>query len=172
MTTKQIIERVCKEYDVTEEELFSKGRRARFVRPRHAIAYLLREHRAMSLNQIAGVLGFKDHTSVSHAISQVRTGIRQRTKETETLRSLEREMFPVGEEFPRGQNPKFIGGVLTRFLEQKLKIHSNRIPLATDRYGRTYLMLKAEPRLLSSERAIGTIVDAANYFNGSILKVK
>lgn len=60
---KEILQRVCKEFDVTRAELFSDRRKSHFVRPRHVAMYLI--HTILKFTQPhTGRIFKRDHTCV------------------------------------------------------------------------------------------------------------
>ena len=50
---------------------FTKKRNSEFVQPRQVVMYLCREMTDVSLNNIAKLLGKKDHTTIIHGINKV-----------------------------------------------------------------------------------------------------
>jgi chromosomal replication initiator protein len=68
---ERILEAVASYYSVSLEELRGKARDKRIVRPRQLTMYLLREETELSLVDIGGLLGGRDHTTVLHSIEKV-----------------------------------------------------------------------------------------------------
>lgn len=69
VTAKAYIERAAQLFEVPVSEMLSGSRQAQYVKPRNAVAYVLRSKRPdMSLPQIARHLGRKDHSTIIHAL--------------------------------------------------------------------------------------------------------
>lgn len=66
ITIDEIINVVCDHYSVKKEDIISSKRNKELVRPRHIIMYLGRFLTAGTYNEIAAVLGGRDHTTVIH----------------------------------------------------------------------------------------------------------
>lgn len=66
ITIDEIINVVCDHYSVKKEDIISSKRNKELVRPRHIIMYLGRFLTAGTYNEIAAVLGGRDHSTVIH----------------------------------------------------------------------------------------------------------
>ena len=73
---ERILEAVAGYYNVSLEELRGKARDKRIVRPRQMAMYLLREETELSLVDVGGLLGGRDHTTVLHSIEKVGTELK------------------------------------------------------------------------------------------------
>lgn len=62
---------VAKEFSVEEDFLSSKERTARIVYPKKVVMYVLRKNTVLTLQQIATVVGLKDHCTVVHHLQDV-----------------------------------------------------------------------------------------------------
>lgn len=68
----QTIIRLCAEFwHRKPAEITSKRRFASVVMPRHAAMFLIRQHTSMSLEEIGGLFGGRDHTTVLHALRMI-----------------------------------------------------------------------------------------------------
>ncbi len=67
----QIIEAVCRFYDVRREDLANRRRHREIVIPRQMAMYLLRAETSLSLSEIGNELGGRDHTTVLHGCEKV-----------------------------------------------------------------------------------------------------
>lgn len=67
----EIISRVSKAYNVSEDDLLGSRRLAHLVFPRHLAIYFLRENLKLSFPQIAKLMRKKDHTTIMHAYRKV-----------------------------------------------------------------------------------------------------
>lgn len=71
ITSKQIVERTAKYYQVTVEEVLSPRRDKDIVLPRQVSMYLLRSELHLSFPKIAQELGRKDHTTAMHSVEKM-----------------------------------------------------------------------------------------------------
>jgi chromosomal replication initiator protein len=92
----QIIEAVCRYYEVRREDLSNRRRNREVVIPRQVAMYLLREDANLSLSEIGQQLGGRDHTTVLHACTKVAAQI----EEDEQLR---RELLAIREALYQGK---------------------------------------------------------------------
>lgn len=74
-TPKEIIETVATFFDITLDELQSKGREKRISYPRQIIMYLLRSELHLSYPAIGDELGGRDHTTAIHADEKIKKDI-------------------------------------------------------------------------------------------------
>ena len=70
-TVDQILECVCRYYEISPEMLRGKQRDRDIVWPRQVAMYLMREETGASLFQIGAVLGGRDHTTIMHGWEKV-----------------------------------------------------------------------------------------------------
>ena len=70
-STKQVIEKVAKYYQLTLEEMCSKSRVANIKTARQVAMYILSKEMSMSTTKIAAEVGVKDHTTVMHGIKKI-----------------------------------------------------------------------------------------------------
>lgn len=66
ITIDEIINVVCDHYSVDKDDVKSSKRNKELVRPRHVIMYLSRFLTAGTYNEIAAVLGGRDHSTIIH----------------------------------------------------------------------------------------------------------
>ena len=71
VTPSLIINVVAEHFGVRPDDISSKKRNSEFVQPRQVVMYLCRELTDVSLNNIAKLLGKKDHTTIIHGINKV-----------------------------------------------------------------------------------------------------
>lgn len=71
VTPSLIINVVADHFGVRPDDISSKKRNSEFVQPRQVVMYLCRELTDVSLNNIAKLLGKKDHTTIIHGINKV-----------------------------------------------------------------------------------------------------
>jgi len=68
---KHILHAVTEEFDVSEDELFSRSRAHRIALPRQVAMHLLREGTPLSYPEIGEMLGGRDHTTVMYGNEKV-----------------------------------------------------------------------------------------------------
>lgn len=75
LTTQEVLDGVCRYYNVRAELLQGKQRDREIVWPRQVAMYLMREETAASLLQIGAALGGRDHTTIMHGWEKVHAEI-------------------------------------------------------------------------------------------------
>jgi chromosomal replication initiator protein len=68
---QDIINSVCRAYQITSEQICSSKRTQEIVFPRQIAAYFLRRISQASLNQIGKLLGGKDHSTILHGLEKI-----------------------------------------------------------------------------------------------------
>lgn len=76
ITSKQIIERTAKHFQLRVDEVCSPKRDKHIVVPRQIAMYLLRSELHLSFPKIAGELGRKDHTTAIHSVEKIEKAIK------------------------------------------------------------------------------------------------
>jgi chromosomal replication initiator protein len=76
LTSKQIIDRTSKHFQLSVEEICSEKRDKHIVTPRQIAMYLLRSELHLSFPKIAGELGRKDHTTAIHSVEKIEKAIK------------------------------------------------------------------------------------------------
>lgn len=76
LTSKQIIDRTAKHFQLQTEEMCSEKRDKHIVIPRQIAMYLLRSELHLSFPKIAGELGRKDHTTAIHSVEKIEKAIK------------------------------------------------------------------------------------------------
>ena len=75
LTTAEVLESVCRYYNVDIERIRGKEREREIVWPRQVAMYLMRQETTASLLQIGAELGGRDHTTIMHGWEKVQTEI-------------------------------------------------------------------------------------------------
>jgi len=75
LTIPEVLEGVCKYYNVDLERLKGKQRDREIAWPRQVAMYVMREETNASLFQIGNSLGGRDHTTIIHGCEKVHTEI-------------------------------------------------------------------------------------------------
>lgn len=76
LTSKQIIDRTAKHFQIQVEEMCSEKRDKHIVVPRQIAMYLLRSELHLSFPKIANELGRKDHTTAIHSVEKIEKAIK------------------------------------------------------------------------------------------------
>ena len=75
ITLETIIDKACEEWGVSQEEVFSKSRKAHIVVVRQVIMYLAQKHTKLTASKIGLHVGGRNHATVLHSINQVKDRI-------------------------------------------------------------------------------------------------
>ena len=76
ITSKQIIEKTAKHFQIKVDEVCGEKRDKHIVTPRQIAMYLLRSELHMSFPKIASELGRKDHTTAIHSVEKIEKAIK------------------------------------------------------------------------------------------------
>jgi chromosomal replication initiator protein len=76
ITSKQIIEKTAKHFQIKVDEICGNQRDKYIVVPRQIAMYLLRSELHLSFPKIAGELGRKDHTTAIHSVEKIEKAIK------------------------------------------------------------------------------------------------
>ena len=95
LTPAEVLEGVCRYYNVDIERMRGKQREREIVWPRQVAMYLMRQETSASLLQIGTELGGRDHTTIMHGWEKVQTEVatndRVRREIAAVLESLQRK---------------------------------------------------------------------------------
>ena len=75
ITPEMILRVVCEHYDVRVNNIVSRKKNASLVVPRQIIMYICREYTDATLENIAKLLGKKDHSTVMYGVDKIRNEI-------------------------------------------------------------------------------------------------
>ena len=75
LSVKEVMEGVCRYYNLNPELVRGKQRDRDIVWPRQVAMYLMREETSASLLQIGAELGGRDHTTIMHGWEKVHTEV-------------------------------------------------------------------------------------------------
>lgn len=76
LTSKQVIDKTAKYFQLSSEEMCSAKRDKHIVTPRQIAMYLLRSELHMSFPKIAQELGRKDHTTAIHSVEKIEKAVK------------------------------------------------------------------------------------------------
>ena len=72
VTLEKIIEQACEQWSISQEDVFSKSRKANIVLVRQVVMYLAQKHTKMTTSKIGLHIGNRNHATVLHSINQVK----------------------------------------------------------------------------------------------------
>ena len=75
-SSKQIVDKVAKYYNLTTKELCSKTRVSHIKTARQVAMFLLSKELSMSTTKIASEVGVKDHTTVMHGVKKIENDLK------------------------------------------------------------------------------------------------
>ena len=89
LTIDDILEKVCKHYGVTQQEVMSKSRKRDFVQVRQVSMYLAQKYAKMPAGRIGQLIGGRDHSTVIHSCSAIEKRLKVDKAFMEDLNSIE-----------------------------------------------------------------------------------
>lgn len=93
LSSKQIIDRTAKHFQINVEEICSEKRDKHIVVPRQIAMYLLRSELHLSFPKIANELGRKDHTTAIHSIEKIEKAIKLDFMIREQVSSIREKLY-------------------------------------------------------------------------------
>ena len=76
VSSKHIVEKVAKYYQITPAELRSKSRVANIKNARQVAMFIISKELGLSTNKVAAEVGVKDHTTVMHGIKKIENDLK------------------------------------------------------------------------------------------------
>ena len=76
VSSKQVIEKVAKYYDLPVKEMCGKSRVAHIKTARQVAMFILKNELSLSTTKIASEVGVKDHTTVMHGIKKIESDLK------------------------------------------------------------------------------------------------
>lgn len=76
VSSKQVVEKVAKYYNLTVREMCGKSRVSHIKTARQVAMFILNKELSMSTTKIASEVGVKDHTTVMHGINKIDTDLK------------------------------------------------------------------------------------------------
>lgn len=89
LTVDDILERVCKHYNVTQQNVFSRSRKRDYVIVRQVSMYFAQKYTKMPASRIGQLIGNRDHSTVIHSCSAIEKRIKVDKGFVEELNSIE-----------------------------------------------------------------------------------
>ncbi len=93
VSIQRVMELVAKEFGVQTRDLQSKTRVKSVVVPRQIAMFLARQHTALSLVQIGGFFGGRDHATVMHSIKKIKRRLEQEDDLSERIQELSNRLL-------------------------------------------------------------------------------
>ena len=93
ITIDQIITCTCEHYNVKEEEIFGKSRKANVVTVRQMSMYLAHKHTKLTASKIGIYVGNRDHATVLHGIKTIDGRLKIEQKLRQDLEELEGKLI-------------------------------------------------------------------------------
>ncbi|HJT58646.1 MAG TPA: chromosomal replication initiator protein DnaA [Ktedonobacteraceae bacterium] len=96
LTVTEVLEGICRYYNVDVERIRGKGREREVVWPRQVAMYLMREETDASLQQIGALLGGRDHTTIMHGWEKVRVEVANTDRIRREIAAVVESLQPKG----------------------------------------------------------------------------
>lgn len=81
LSNKEVVEAVCRFYDISSKDLIGNSRKKELVWPRQIAIYLMREEVKSSYPSIGHEIGGRDHTTAMHAYNKIEKEIKENENE-------------------------------------------------------------------------------------------
>ncbi len=89
LTIDDILEKVCRHYNVEQRQVFSKSRKRELVQVRQVSMYLAQKYTKMPAGRIGQLIGNRDHSTVIHSCNAVEQRLKVDTTFSDEIRSIE-----------------------------------------------------------------------------------
>ena len=93
VTIDQIITTTCEHFNVKEEDIFGKSRKAEIVTARQMSMYLAHKHTKLTASKIGIYVGNRDHATVLHGIKTIDGRLKKDSKLVRHLEELEEKLI-------------------------------------------------------------------------------
>lgn len=93
LTSKQVIDKTAKHFQIKIEEICGSKRDKHIVIPRQIAMYLLRSELHLSFPKIAGELGRKDHTTAIHSVEKIEKAMKLDYMIREQVNSIRERLY-------------------------------------------------------------------------------
>ena len=90
LTIDDILEKVCKHFNVAQHLIISKSRRRDYVQVRQISMYLAQKYTKMSAARIGQLIGNRDHSTVIHSCNTIEQRLKIDKGFSEEVSSIER----------------------------------------------------------------------------------
>lgn len=93
ITIDQIITCTCEQFNVKEEDIFGKSRKANIVTVRQLSMYLAHKHTKLTASKIGIYVGNRDHATVLHGIKTINMRLKQEKALQQNLEEVEKKLI-------------------------------------------------------------------------------
>ena len=93
ITIDQIITCTCEQFNVKEEDIFGKSRKANIVTVRQLSMYLAHKHTKLTASKIGIYVGNRDHATVLHGIKTINMRLKQENALQQNLEEVEKKLI-------------------------------------------------------------------------------
>lgn len=91
----EIINAVCKYYNLEREDIVSKKRKKELIIPRQIAIYLMRELTSKSLPQIGSIMGGKDHSTILHSENKIKSLLKTDVELKKTINEIRQIVLSI-----------------------------------------------------------------------------
>lgn len=92
LTIDDILEHVCRHYEVTPNDVKGKSRKREVVVPRQLSMYLAKKYTNMPVSRIGKLIGSRDHSTVLHSIELIEETINSNKSFAQEVKEIERNL--------------------------------------------------------------------------------
>ena len=89
LTIDDILEKVCRHYNVEQRQVFSKSRKRELVQVRQVSMYLAQKYTKMPAGRIGQLIGNRDHSTVIHSCNAIEQRLKVDMTFSDEIRSIE-----------------------------------------------------------------------------------
>ena len=89
LTIDDILEKVCRHYNVEQRQVFSKSRKRELVQVRQVSMYLAQKYTKMPAGRIGQLIGNRDHSTVIHSCNAIEQRLKVDITFSDEIRSIE-----------------------------------------------------------------------------------
>ena len=89
LTIDDILEKVCRHYNVSQQNIFSKSRKRNLVQVRQVSMYLAQKYTKMPASRIGQLIGNRDHSTVIHSCNTIEQRLKTDKAFSEEIASIE-----------------------------------------------------------------------------------
>ena len=89
LTIDDILDRVCRHFGVTQQQVFSKSRKREYVQVRQVSMYLAQKYTKMPAGRIGQLIGKRDHSTVIHSCNTIEKRLKIDSTFSDEIRSIE-----------------------------------------------------------------------------------
>ena len=92
VTMDAIIESACAHYNIKQEEIYGKSRKANIVLVRQLSMYLAQQHTKLTISKIGTLVGGRNHATVIHSVKTIEDRMKVDKEFRKTVAELENKI--------------------------------------------------------------------------------